>query len=182
MSNAEENNKSHMIFCGEKDIDYTQSNNYAFLNWDFDNSLGGKNNVAQFIQDNFVMGNAYMGNAVLSLYSILYSGNYCSTADTLIFPIMFDLWHGVELWLKSSVDAIYYFLGINNKIKKSHKIYEYLEVLEEELKKLGMEQTIDIALPELIKLIKEFQRVNANFDFARYSFNGKGRINFIMLL
>lgn len=42
MSNAEENNKSHMIFCGEKDIDYTQSNNYAFLNWDFDNSLGGK--------------------------------------------------------------------------------------------------------------------------------------------
>lgn len=178
MSNAEENNKSHMIFCGEKDIDYTQSNNYAFLNWDFDNSLGGKNNVAQFIQDNFVMGNAYMGNAVLSLYSILYSGNYCSTADTLIFPIMFDLWHGVELWLKSSVDAIYYFLGINNKIKKSHKIYEYLEVLEEELKKLGMEQTIDIALPELIKLIKEFQRVNANFDFARYSFNGKRTYQF----
>ena len=78
MSNAEENNKSHMIFCGEKDIDYTQSNKYAFLNWDFDNSLGGKNNVPQFIQDNFVMGNAYMGNAVLSLYSILCSGNYCS--------------------------------------------------------------------------------------------------------
>ena len=178
MSNAEENNKSHMIFCGEKDIDYTQSNKYAFLNWDFDNSLGGKNNVPQFIQDNFVMGNAYIGNAVLSLYSILYSGNYCSTADVLIFPIMFELWHGVELWLKSSVDAIYYFLGINNKIKKSHKIYEYLEVLEEELKKLGMEQTIDIALPELIKLIKEFQRVNANFDFARYSFNGKRTYQF----
>ena len=37
MSNAEENNKSHMIFCGEKDIDYTQSNNYAFLNWDLYN-------------------------------------------------------------------------------------------------------------------------------------------------
>ena len=97
------------------------------------------------------MGNAYIGNAVLSLYSILYSGNYCSTADVLIFPIMFELWHGVELWLKSSVDAIYYFLGINNKIKKSHKIYEYLEVLEEEL---------------------------ANFDFARYSFNGKRTYQF----
>lgn len=78
MSNAEENNKSHMIFYGEKDIDYTQSNKYAFLNWYFDNSFGGKNNVPQFIQDNFVMGNAYIGNAVLSLYSILYSGNYCS--------------------------------------------------------------------------------------------------------
>ena len=73
---------------------------------------------------------------------------------------MFDLWHGVELWLKSSVDAIYYILGMDNEVKKNHKIYEYLEVLEKELKKLGMEQTIDIALPELIKLIKELQRVN----------------------
>lgn len=50
-----------------------------------------------------------MGNAVLGLFSILYSGNYCSVADTFIFPILFDIWHGVELWLKSSVDAIYYF-------------------------------------------------------------------------
>ena len=59
-----------------------------------------------------------------------------------------------------------------------HKIYEYLEVLEKELKKLGMEQTIDIALPELIKLIKELQRVNANFDFTRYSFRGKRKYQF----
>ena len=41
-----------------------------------------------------------------------------------------------------------------------------------------MEQTIDIALPELIKLIKELQRVNANFDFARYSFRGKRKYQF----
>ena len=73
MNNAEEKNTSHMIFYGEKDIDYTKSSNYAFLNWNFDNSLGGKDNVSQLIQDNFVMGNAYMGNAVLSLYSILCS-------------------------------------------------------------------------------------------------------------
>ena len=116
-------NEEHMIFYGEKDIDYTKSNNYAFLNWDFDNSRGGKNNVYQSVEDNFVMGNAYMGNAVLGLFSILYSGNYCSVADTFIFPILFDIWHGVELWLKSSVDAIYYFQGIDNKKKKNHKFY-----------------------------------------------------------
>ncbi len=53
-------NEEHMIFYGEKDIDYTKSNNYAFLNWDFDNSEG-KNNVYQSVEDNFfVMGNAYM--------------------------------------------------------------------------------------------------------------------------
>ena len=61
-------NEEHMIFYGEKDIDYTKSNNYAFLNWDFDNSRGGKNNVYQSVEDNFVMGNAYMGNAVLGLF------------------------------------------------------------------------------------------------------------------
>ena len=83
-------NEEHMIFYGEKDIDYTKSNNYAFLNWDFDNSRGGKNNVYQSVEDNFVMGNAYMGNAVLGLFSILYSGNYCSVADTFIFPILFS--------------------------------------------------------------------------------------------
>lgn len=60
-------NEEYMIFYGEKDIDYTKSNNYAFLNWDFDNSRGGKNNVYQSVEDNFVMGNAYMGNAVLIL-------------------------------------------------------------------------------------------------------------------
>ena len=48
-------NEEYMIFYGEKDIDYTKSNNYAFLNWDFDNSRGGKNNVYQSVEDNFVM-------------------------------------------------------------------------------------------------------------------------------
>ena len=34
MNNAEEKNTSHMIFYGEKDIDYTKSSNYAFsLAW-----------------------------------------------------------------------------------------------------------------------------------------------------
>ena len=37
MNNAEEKNTSHMIFYGEKDIDYTKSSNYAFLNWNLYN-------------------------------------------------------------------------------------------------------------------------------------------------
>ena len=163
-------NEEYMIFYGEKDIDYTKSNNYAFLNWDFDNSRGGKNNVYQSVEDNFVMGNAYMGNAVLGLFSILYSGNYCSVADTFIFPILFDIWHGVELWLKSSVDAIYYFQGIDNKKKKNHKIHEYLEILEGELKKLSLNQTINVALPEVIKLIQELQRDIRLIDKETISF------------
>lgn len=41
MNNAEEKNTSHMIFYGEKDIDYTKSSNYAFLNWNLEKSKEG---------------------------------------------------------------------------------------------------------------------------------------------
>lgn len=49
------------IFYGEKDIDYNNPNGYAFLNWRFDDSMGGNNkeNPFQGISDNFEMGKAY---------------------------------------------------------------------------------------------------------------------------
>ena len=48
------------IFYGEKDIDYNNPNGYAFLNWRFDDSMGGNNkeNPFQGISDNFEMGKA----------------------------------------------------------------------------------------------------------------------------
>lgn len=178
MSNKADRNKKIKLFFGEKDINYAQPNNYAFLNWMFDNSMGGKDNLAQSAQDNFVMGNAYMANAVLGLYSIIYNKNRCSTADTLIFSIMFDIWHGLELWLKSSIYAIDFLTDSDKKKKQNHGIDGYLNILKGELKRLGMNQTIDIALYEVTALIEEFQRVNANFDFARYSFDSKGNYQF----
>ena len=146
MSNKADRNKKIKLFFGEKDINYAQPNNYAFLNWMFDNSMGGKDNLAQSAQDNFVMGNAYMANAVLGLYSIIYNKNRCSTADTLIFPIMFDIWHGLELWLKSSIYAIDFLTDSDKKKKQNHGIDGYLNILKGELKRLGMNQTIDLSL------------------------------------
>lgn len=178
MSNKVDSNRETKIFFGNKDIDYSQPDNYAFLNWRFDNSMGGKYSPAQSVQDNFVMGNAYMANAVLGLYSIIYNGNCCSTADTLIFPIMFDIWHGLELWLKSSINAIDYLTDSDKEKKKDHNIYDYLNTLKSELKRLSMNQTIDIALSEVTVLTGELQRVNANFDFARYSFDRRGDYQF----
>ena len=46
------------------------------------------------------------------------------------------------------------------------------------MKKLSLNQTINVALPEVIKLIQELQRVKANFDFARYTFNRQGNYQF----
>ena len=60
------------IFCGSKDINYNCSNQYAFLNWRFDNSMGSndKNNPFQMVRDNCEMGKAYMASAVIILHSI----------------------------------------------------------------------------------------------------------------
>ena len=81
------------IFYGEKDIDYNNPNGYAFLNWRFDDSMGGNNkeNPFQGISDNFEMGKAYMANAVIALYSIIYSHNPQNMADTMVFPVLFSV-------------------------------------------------------------------------------------------
>lgn len=168
------------IFFGNKDTDYTKPNKYAFLNWHFDNSIGlnNKNNPIQSIKDNFEMGKAYISNALITLYSILDDANKGGMSDTLIFPILFDIWHGIELWLKSSIKAIYLITGTNKEIKTTHHIDDLLKTLKEELNKLNMSKTEEIALTEVTLLIGEFKRVNAHFDFARYSFDTNGNYQF----
>jgi len=168
------------IFYGDKDINYNNPSGFAFLNWHFDDSMGAniENNPSQKIIDNFEMGKAYMANAILTLYSIRYNGNSQSEADTLVFPVLFSAWHAIELWLKSSIQAIYLITSNKVELKKNHHIYQYINILRDELNRCNMHQTIEIALPEVIALIEEFQRVGAWFDFSRYSFNSKGEYQF----
>lgn len=168
------------IFYGEKDIDYNNPNGYAFLNWCFDDSMGknNKDNPFQKINDNFQMGKAYISNAILVLYSIIYNSNSLSIADTLIFPILFNTWHGIELWLKSSINAIDLKTGTESKTKSNHDIYQYMDILKTKLEKLNMKNTTENALAEVQVLIDEFKRVDACFDFARYSFDKHGNYQF----
>ena len=53
MTNRVEKNNEMKIFCSEDEINYNQSNNYAFLNWCFDDAMGGndKSNPVQTIND-----------------------------------------------------------------------------------------------------------------------------------
>lgn len=172
--------KTMKIFYGDKDTNYNNPDKYAFLNWRFDDSMGtnNKDNPFQSVNDNFEMGKAYMANAVLSVYSIVKTQNYCNVADQLIFPIMFDIWHGVELWLKSSITAIHLFSSKNKKLKYNHDIYNYMDTLKNELYNLDMNKTIKIALTEVNTMVEEFKRVNARFDFARYSFDNRNQYQF----
>lgn len=169
------------IFCGEKDINYNCSDGYAFLNWRFDNLMGSNNkdNPFQIVKDNCEMGKAYIASAIITLYSIEYNGNLYNEADALIFPVLFNIWHGIELWLKSSIAAINLLKNNTDEtLKQHHDLYEYVYVLKDEMYKFGLNHTAEIALTELEILIEELKRVNARFDFARYSFNNHGDYQF----
>lgn len=168
------------IFYGEKDINYNNPNEYAFLNWRFDDSMGGndKTNPYQGISDNFEMGKAYMANAIIVLYSIVVSNNPQSMADTMVFPVLFNVWHGIELWLKSSVNAISLITSDEKKLKIDHDINNYLDSLKDALSTLNMNRTAERALSEVEELVDEFKRVDARFDFARYSFDNRGNYQF----
>lgn len=169
------------IFCGEKDINYNRSDGYAFLNWRFDNLMGSNNkdNPFQIVKDNCEMGKAYIASAIITLYSIEYNGNLYNEADALIFPVLFNIWHGIELWLKSSIVAINLLKdNTAETLKQHHDLYEYVYILKDEMYKFGLNHTAEIALTDLEIMIREFKRVNARFDFARYSFNNHGDYQF----
>lgn len=168
------------IFYGEKDIDYDNSKEYAFLNWRFDDSMGtnNKENPSQKISDNFEMGKAYISNAIIALFSIVYNKNSSGVADTLVFPILFNTWHGIELWLKSSIHAIRLITNAEGELKSNHDIYRYMDILKIELHNLNMKRTEEIALVEVELMVNEFKRVNAHFDCARYSFDSCGNYQF----
>lgn len=163
------------IFYGEKEVDYSKSNGYAFLNWRFDTPM---NEVKQ-INENYEMGKAYISNAILTLHSILHCENTCSISDILIFPVLFETWHGIELWLKSGIQALHIIKKTASlPSKPNHDISNYLNILRETLDNLDMRETQQIALTEIISLIEELSRVNAHFDFARYSLDNKNNYQF----
>ena len=163
------------IFINETEADYNNSNRYAFLNWRFDNGLGSneKENPRQMVFDNFEMGKAYLANAVLTLNSIIHVKNKNELADSLIFPVLFDIWHGIELLLKSGIRAISICKGNKPNEKNTHKIHDLYLEFENDMNDITMETTASKELSHLNDLIDEFNRVGANFDFARYSFSGK---------
>lgn len=168
------------IFYGERDcIDYVNQGKYAFMNWRFDNGMGAsdKNNKSQAVSDNYQLGKGYLGNALVELYTILENKNQNSVADILIFPIMFSILHGLELWLKGSLLALDIIFEQKGKYKK-HDICEYYDKLKKELRKENLNFVLDKSLKDVDNIISELKRVNANFDFARYSFTSRSDYQF----
>jgi len=168
------------IFYGENDDrDFSNPDKYAFLNWRMDDGIGRnylEPNI-QMVSDNYYMGRGYLGNALLSLY-LLIEKNKFGVADIVIFPILFNIWHGMELWLKSSCRAIEIIFDESIIKKKNHNIYDYYNCLHDFIKNRNFHYINENALVDLAVVIDEFRKVDANFDFARYSFDNNGNYQF----
>ncbi|MBE5912675.1 MAG: hypothetical protein E7274_01270 [Pseudobutyrivibrio ruminis] len=168
------------IFYGdEEERDFSHPDKYAFLNWWMDDGMGTQQRPSkvQKVFDNYYMGRAYLVNALLSLYTLI-SKNHYGTADVLVFPIMFDIWHGTEVWLKSGCSALEQIYNEDFIKKQNHDIYSYYSLLEGYLDSKNLLKVKETALCDLDILINEFKRVNAKFDFARYSFDVKDKYQF----
>ena len=74
------------IFYGDNNNRaFSDTKRYAYLNWWFDNGCGENECSYQHIFDNYNMGKAFVGNALLPLNSILESYNSMGASDKLIF-------------------------------------------------------------------------------------------------
>lgn len=149
--------------------------NSAYLNWRFDFMRDIEN---QFYE----MGSAYFETAIALIDKCLENNND-KKADVWIFPILFNVVHGIEIYLK----------GFNSQIK----IFEKLEIQEFQESKIegnhDIRQLCDVAisliksssqkelLPEFM-FVKKFIEIlyeNTNdMTFARYPINKKGKSQF----
>ena len=131
----------------------------AYLNWRTDAPI-----FASF----YDVGVGYLSSSIITLQSIINNKNEGSEADSIIFPIMFNLWHGIELMLKSGILLIGEVKRVDNKFKsKGHKIDILYNLFIEELNSFTLTQP-QKDLKVLKDLIDEFNNQNVRFDAFRY--------------
>ena len=139
--------------------------NTAYLTWRFDAS---RDVEIKFYE----MGKAYFDTS-LALIDICLDDNHDKKADTWIFPIMFHLVHGIEVYLKGFISQYRIFA----KLKKQEHQESTIEGQHD------IDQLCDVALSLIVKnkdkdLLPEFRFVQrfikilyvntADMTFARY--------------
>ena len=149
-------------------------NAYAFLNWYFEDQKN-TNSILQNKQVDsiqfYIMGNSYIASSLYLLKNILDKNNKYNVADHLIFPIFFNLTHGLECWLKASISSITFLYNDVEEFKFTHELKDLISDLKKLLERYNILYIFnDISSFALIdSLIDEFDQYNVRFDFARYS-------------
>lgn len=160
------------IFSYNIDIDKN-----AYMNW--------RTNKHEYISNIIVIAKGFMMSSI-SLAEQMLDNNNDKKADIIIFPILFNANHAIELYLKAITWTLNVILNKDEKLEGSHDIKQIFNVVcsrvnefethkerKEQFKKL----TINLKeyMNELYKKIEDKSngKYKDNMDFSRYPFNTK---------
>lgn len=149
-------------------------NKIAFMNWRVSRD-------ASDIEKLRNMADGFMTSAIdLAKRSWLYNQN--KEADILIFPMLHNANHGIELYLKAIMWALNQLMNSEKRIEGNHNIDQMFRMIKSKIKKhYGQEELKDFeeVTRELEHYIKELTaKIRATpkedkMDFSRYPFNTK---------
>lgn len=144
---------------------------------DFNGRLD-ENELRQYCWDFNELGAGYLKTAEITLSYLLESSPDDNNASTMILPVLFTIWHGLELMLKSGNMICDMFLGETGQKYTKHTIDVYSDQFREKLKRLGFETIEEDYLSGMIQFIDDCKSKNAHFDFARYTNQANGSQQF----
>ena len=156
------------MFSRNNDIDKN-----AFLNWRISKNSEIHNLIN--LADGFLLSSIELSKHCLT-------NNQDKRADILIFPILTNANHGIELYLKSLTWILNKLLNNDSKIEGNHNIKQIYKTVKSKIKiyngQLSLKEFED-ATKDLWNYIEElFERVASTekddrMDFSRYPFSNK---------
>lgn len=156
------------IFTGNSDFEKS-----AFVNW--------RTSKQEDIQNMMVLAEGFLSSAI-ELAKASLADNSDKKADMLIFPILTNANHGIELYLKSLVWTLNKLLNSQYKIEGKHNIKQILETAKAKIMEYKDQDTLNCfnqQTEDLQNYIDElFAKIQATpqkdkMDFSRYPFDEK---------
>lgn len=139
----------------------------AFLNWRTD---------GEDIGNLLVLADGYLSSSILLIKKCL-KKNRDKKADKIIFPVLYNANHGIELYLKALTWKLNELLGNRKKIEGSHDIKQIFSVVKARIIEFGIDhraknfkeltKELDFYITELYSKLEE-DKGKKNLDFSRY--------------
>lgn len=164
------------IFSYNEDI-----NKNAYLNW----------RISKYepINNMQILANGYM-QAAIELAQTCLDDNSDKKADIIVFPMLFSVNQGIELYEKAIYWSLNILLGYKKAYPDSHRIREHWYSVKEKIKEYGFDEeagrgenefrymirVLEVYLDELYSKIMpngNFDMAFHNMDFSRYPLNNK---------
>lgn len=156
------------IFQGNQD-----HHNTAFLNW--------RTSSREDIGNLLVLAEGFLNSSIQLTMDCL-TNNDDKKADALIFPILHNANHGIELYLKAMIWTLNRLLGTELKIEGNHNIQQMFSTVREKIKYHKgdnwlihfdkQNNALEKYICELFNLISGYGKGD-NMDFARYPITNK---------